>query len=446
MAEEWGEERGEEGDENGGEEEPRNKGVPLPGPEEAGGVERVMVEAGDEGGAVERERAGVEEALAEADEDEDQHQLRGEEQVVDELRRNQVEAEEERHGEARQGCRADDGVDADSRAHGERPGELLGGGSDAEKVEEGRDEAGLDKVPQGEGRGFGGRHNVRIDAGFAGGCVDWMRSVVRSVKLVSYFLAAALELVVTRPQTVEKRADWLHRFCARVLRGFGVDLNVEGKFPARGALISNHLSYVDIIVYSAMKPVVFCAKGEMESWPLLGWMAKMAGTVFVDRGGGGSSERAKDGMKAAAEAGVPVLFYPEGTTSNGTGILPFRTGLLAQALAAEEPITTAFIHYTLEPGNGGATVEDNVCFWDDTPMLKHIFRFVGLNGVHAWVKIAEGPIVFSEPEGDMDRKQAGVEAREAMLELAGRGLGETVGRGHGHRRSAMNGARLGHKV
>ena len=93
----------------------------------------------------------------------------------------------------------------------------------------------------------------------------FLRSLFRFSKLTAYFLVAAAELViVTRPQSIEKRADWLHRFCGRVLRGFGVELNVVGKFPPRGALISNHLSYVDIIVYSAMSPVVFCAKAEME--------------------------------------------------------------------------------------------------------------------------------------------------------------------------------------
>ena len=251
------------------------------------------------------------------------------------------------------------------------------------------------------------------------GYVAFLRSVVRSVKLLVYFLVAAAELVVTRPQTIEKRADWLHRFCGRVLRGFGVDLKVVGSFPARGALISNHLSYVDIMVYAAMSPVVYCAKGEMEKWPLLGWMATMAGTVFVERGAGGSSERARDGMIAAARAGVPVVFFPEGTTTNGHQLLPFRSGLLAQALAAEEPITAAHIGYTLDASNDGATVEDQVCFWDETPMLKHIFRFVGLQGVHATVRIAETPIVFSQPETQIDRKDAAIEAREAVLAVWG---------------------------
>lgn len=244
-----------------------------------------------------------------------------------------------------------------------------------------------------------------------------MRSVVRSGKLAFYFGRACLELLVRRPKNVREGAEWLHRFCSSVLRAFEVELRVEGRLPARGALISNHLSYVDIIAYGALGPVVYCAKAEMEGWPVIGFMTRMAGSVFVERGAGGAAEQAAAGMRAAAEAGVPVVFFPEGTTSNGTGLLPFRTGLLAQALAAREPITAAHIGYALDAGNDGATVEDDVCFWGDTPMLKHIFRFVGLQGVSASVRIAEGPIVFSG--GEVDRKKAAVEARAAVLAVAG---------------------------
>ena len=243
------------------------------------------------------------------------------------------------------------------------------------------------------------------------------RALLRSIKLALYFAAAALELLLTRPNTPQARADWLHRFCARMLRGFGVKLTVEGSFPPRGALISNHLSYLDIVVYAALSPVVYCARAEMEHWPIIGWMTRMAGTVFVDRGAGGSSERAKTGMLTASRAGVPVTFFPEGTTTDGTHILPFRSGLLAQALAAGEPVTAARIAYTLapDPRNGDASAQNQVCWGDDTPLLRHILRFNSLVGVRAHVRIASQPIPFSSP--DLDRKQAAAEARDAVVAM-----------------------------
>jgi len=247
--------------------------------------------------------------------------------------------------------------------------------------------------------------------------------VVRSIKAVTFFGWYGLELAVSRPQTRRQRSAWLHRFCGALQRNFDVRLTVEGTFPERGVLISNHTGYCDILAYAAMSPMVYCAKAEMEKWPFLGWMTTMAGTVFVDRGAGGSAERAKAGMKAAEDEGVPVTFFPEGTTSNGEQILPFKSGLLAQALEAQQPVTAAYIRYTLDVDNGpDVTVQDDVCFWgDDAKMLKHIFKFVGLQGTHVWVRIAPEPIRFSEP--NLDRRVMASEAREAVVALAPEGMG-----------------------
>ena len=246
----------------------------------------------------------------------------------------------------------------------------------------------------------------------------FLRSALRSVKLVGYFLRYGVELSVTQPTTRQARAEWLHRFCSAALHGLGVRLTVEGVFPARGALISNHLSYVDIIVFAALEPCVFVSKAEIENWPVLGWMTTMAGTVYVQRGRGGSAVKAMSGMAEVAEAGLPVVFFPEGTTTNGEQVLPFHSGLLAQAMLGKEPVTAAYISYRFDKENGpDMSVQDDVCFWGDTPMLGHIFRFLSLRGVHATVKIAPGPIRFSSD--GLHRKQSAIEARDAVMALGG---------------------------
>lgn len=250
-----------------------------------------------------------------------------------------------------------------------------------------------------------------------------IRSVVRSIKAVAYFGIYGVELALKQPKTRRQRAEWLHRFCGAMMKAFDITATVEGVLPERGVIISNHTGYLDIITIASLKPVVYCAKAEMEHWFFLGWMTKMCGTVFVDRGAGGSADKAVDGMQAAEAEGVPVAFFPEGTTSDGRQVLEFRTGLLAKSLEARQPITPAFLRYTLEQDNGpGVTVEDDVCFWgEDANMWKHIFKFVGLQGTHVWVRIAPQPIRFSE--AILDRRVAADEAREALLELAPAGTG-----------------------
>jgi lyso-ornithine lipid O-acyltransferase len=267
------------------------------------------------------------------------------------------------------------------------------------------------------------RNHAKDRRGF--NLVNFFRAVGRSIQLVGMFIVAGTELAITRPATREQRADWLHRFCARALRGMGIQITVEGTYPERGALISNHLSYLDIVVYAALHPCVFVSKEEIRSWPVVGWMTTMSGTVYVARGHGGSALKARKGMQEALNAGLPVVFFPEGTTSNGTGLLKFHSGLLGQVMEGGATVTAAYLHYTMDPKeNAGKTVSDDVCYWGDRNMLSHIFTFLGLRGVRAEVRFAERPIVFSSDV--LHRKQAATEAH-AELEALGHRVAARVG-------------------
>jgi 1-acyl-sn-glycerol-3-phosphate acyltransferase len=246
--------------------------------------------------------------------------------------------------------------------------------------------------------------------------VNFFRAVGRSIRLVGMFAVAGTELAMKQPKTREERADWLHRFCARAVKGMGIEISVHGSFPERGALISNHLSYLDIVVYASLHPCVFVSKAEIERWPVVGWMTTMSGTVYVARGHGGSAMKARKGMQAAVDAGLPVVFFPEGTTTNGSEMLKFHSGLLAQALAGGAAVTASYVRYSLGAGNGpDATVGDDVCYWGDRNMLGHVFTFLGLRGVKAEVRFGNGPIEFSSD--GLHRRQAAVEARAAVKAL-----------------------------
>ncbi len=231
------------------------------------------------------------------------------------------------------------------------------------------------------------------------------------------FVVAGTELAVKQPETRQQRADWLHRFCARALQGLGIEIRTVGTFPKHGAVISNHLSYADIVVFAALHPCVFVSKAEVEHWPVIGWMTTMSGTVYVARGHGGSAIKARDGMKSAVDAGLPVVFFPEGTTSNGSQLLKFHSGLLAQVIDVGSPVTAAYLQYSLAEDNGPrVTVADDVCYWGDRNMLAHIFKFLGLRGVRAEIRFASQPIEFSND--GRHRKMVAVEARSAVATLA----------------------------
>lgn len=246
--------------------------------------------------------------------------------------------------------------------------------------------------------------------------MSFFRSVGRSFQLAGYFVRFGAELLIQRPSTREARAEWLHRFAASALDGLGVEIITHGRFPAHGTVISNHLGYLDIVVFAALHPCVFVSKAELASYPVLGWMTTMAGTVYVARGHGGSALKARSELDAAFAADLPVVFFPEGTTTNGSSMLKFRGGLLAQVRAAGAPVTAAHLCYHLDEENRDATVADDICYWgDDVTLLPHIFRILGLKGIRAEVRFAEDPISFSSPSEQ--RKRAANEAWVAVAEL-----------------------------
>ena len=132
----------------------------------------------------------------------------------------------------------------------------------------------------------------------------------------------------------------------RAVRGHGHHRTASrAPTPRRGIVISNHMGYLDIMAFAALHRCVFVSKSEIRDWFFIGWMTTMSGTVYVERGRGGSAAQAKGEMRAAVDEGIPVVFFPEGTSSDGTGVLKFRSGLLADAIEADQPVTAAFVRY-----------------------------------------------------------------------------------------------------
>jgi len=242
--------------------------------------------------------------------------------------------------------------------------------------------------------------------------------------LAAVFAYATLQLILNRPATRQQRAEWLHQFCLRAVRRMGIVIRCQGQFPERGVVISNHLGYLDVVAFAALHPCAFVGKSEIRKWPFLGWITAMGGTVYVQRGRGGSAGRAMAGMQEALDAGIPLIFFPEGTCSLGDTVLPFRSGLLGEAIASGQPITAAYLRYRLTQDNGPFRSLADVCFWDDTLLVKHIFRMMSMRGIEVDLRFAESPIAFSV--GADQRRLAAQEAHAAVMELRDAAEAESV--------------------
>jgi 1-acyl-sn-glycerol-3-phosphate acyltransferase len=150
----------------------------------------------------------------------------------------------------------------------------------------------------------------------------------------------------SRDRTWQLRGERLQRVTTDLCRVHGFDLRIDGVLPNRPAvLVANHVSYVDAMVIPSLAPCTVIAKGEVRGWPFVGAGAAALGILFVERGNAWSGARAlRQGLRAL-EAGISVLGFPEGTTTRGDDVLPFRRGLFGLAQIAGVPIVPIALHY-----------------------------------------------------------------------------------------------------
>jgi 1-acyl-sn-glycerol-3-phosphate acyltransferase len=188
----------------------------------------------------------------------------------------------------------------------------------------------------------------------------------------------------------------------------GITLDVHGSFPSGGLLVCNHLSYIDVLALSAIAPCVFVAKRQVRSWPLFGRLACFGATIFVDRDRPSDTARASTQLRHALADGAVVVLFPEGTSSDGSTVLPFRSALFQPAIQLNQPVSTAYISYAAE----GGSVEQDVCYWGRMVFLPHLFRFLRLRNVNARVSFGRKGNPFA------DRKQAASATRQQILRLA----------------------------
>jgi lyso-ornithine lipid O-acyltransferase len=247
------------------------------------------------------------------------------------------------------------------------------------------------------------------------------RRIYRVLALAAVFAYSMIEVVVTRPRTRALRAAWLCRIGQRLLRTQNITFTTVGPVPMHGAVITNHLTYVDIIIHGSIRPCVFVSKIEIRHTPVFGWVSMMAGTVYIDRASSRATSitKAAEGMAKGFRDNLPVIFFPEGTTGVGdVPTLPFRSGLLHMAIADKQPVSAGFIHYDLTPydlARGKSTRND--VHWGKQTLWQHLWNFADLHGVHGTIYFAPEPIAFSEA-ALKNRKIAGHEAQAAIDALA----------------------------
>ena len=167
---------------------------------------------------------------------------------------------------------------------------------------------------------------------------------------------------------------------------------------------------MDILVLVSLAPAMFVAKREVKSWPVMGMLARLGGTLFIDRQRRTHVGEINDDIQAALDDGALVIVFPEGTSSDGRGVLPFKSSLLEPATQQKHPLTVGRVRYTLP--NGGD--DEAVAYWGDAVFLTHLLNLLSREKVRATVSFA--PVTGHVS----DRKKLAQQLHAAVMALNSR--------------------------
>jgi lyso-ornithine lipid O-acyltransferase len=212
-----------------------------------------------------------------------------------------------------------------------------------------------------------------------------------------------------------RRAQWLQTACKQVTRSLGIRFRVAGIPPTNGLLVSNHLSYLDILIYSAAAPCVFVAKSEVNKWPYFGFAARQGGTIFIDRTRRVSAQEVAQEMTLRMADPVPILVFPEGTSSDGAQVMRFHSSLFEPAAATGALVTVAAVRYE----SAGGAPESDLCWFGDESFLSHLWRALGGPGFTA-------QLMFSQPRVYANRREAARETHEEVAQMRAQMRGDTI--------------------
>jgi len=221
--------------------------------------------------------------------------------------------------------------------------------------------------------------------------------------LVSLFFLAAgigvLVFLIAGQSTLARVRAVCTMWWAKIMCSIlGIRVNKGGELVRKSDsfTVCNHISYLDIFVIGSIRPSVFLAKHEVRNWPIAGWMANLAGTVFINRESMRNAVDAMGVMEDRIDSGVNVVMFPEGTTSDGKKINPFKSSLFNLPAGRNFTVSPVSIRYT---GINGKYVTpdmlDTIAWYGEMRLVPHFWDLLGLRSIEAALHF--NPVI--EPAG-----------------------------------------------
>jgi 1-acyl-sn-glycerol-3-phosphate acyltransferase len=196
------------------------------------------------------------------------------------------------------------------------------------------------------------------------------------LQIILHVLKGCLILLLVFPWFKDgQRHQSIRKWCKQLLGIFQMRLSVIGAEQLEDThylMAANHISWIDIHVINAFKPHYFVAKSEVASWPIFGWMAKQLGTLFIERGKPNSIRNMV--QKVASQLNQKAIcIFPEGTSTDGKQVAPFKSNLFEAAIVANAPVYCLAIQY-FDLGTGKKTTA--TAFIGDMGLLDSIWNLI----------------------------------------------------------------------
>jgi lyso-ornithine lipid O-acyltransferase len=157
-----------------------------------------------------------------------------------------------------------------------------------------------------------------------------------------------------------------------------------------GLIVSNHLSYIDILVTVTVFPLRFTPKSEIAKWPLLGWFFRCSKPIWIDRKSRQSAQKTLNEFINTLQNNINLIIFPEGTTTDGKSeLLPFKSTTFEAAVRSNLPVYPILIHYKEDPNN-------TICWYGDVHLLGHLWKVFGMKKIEAEVRILDPISPLSE--------------------------------------------------
>ena len=242
-----------------------------------------------------------------------------------------------------------------------------------------------------------------------------IKAYYRALKMILLALAGVFVGIFFYPRwDGERQRRYIQTWSKKLFKRIGIKVSVidEHLLASHSLIVSNHLSWLDIFLINVAQPSRFIAKESIRSWPLVGWLATKAGTVYLNRSSARDLRNAFNVLVTSLGQGEHFVFFPEGT-SGGTQnrLLPFHSNLFEAAINAGASIQPCVLHYVDESNQFHFAIETT----EKLGLVQSILRVLRSDTIHA--KLIILPTIST---AGMQRRELTQVAYDAILEALSR--------------------------